>query len=167
LTQGRETPSFVAALGGVIVTRRGSRASLRETAPYMLCCRRAFGGIALDEVDMHYSSLCAGFPYIISTPNKVYLWKGRGASEDEINTARKTANDFSTSSVEEITEGTETQQFNELIGGDAEEQAHADFWKLKPQYPQYAVRVFLVDQTSPAKVRYYLFGILHTFIPRY
>ncbi len=119
----------------------------------MLCCRRVSGGIALDEVEMHYSSLCAGFPYIVSTPEKLYLWKGLGASPDEIKAARTTAFDLANDGeVKEIVEGKETQHFINMIGGDAEEQAHADFWKLKPQYPQYSVRVFLVDGSSPQKV---------------
>lgn len=119
----------------------------------MLCCRRAQGGIALDEVELSRSSLCAGFPYLLSTPDKLYLWKGRGAAPDELGAARLMAFDQAVNGeVKEIHEGQEPEPFFDWLRGDSEDQAHADYWKLKPQCPKYGARVFLVDSSSPTKV---------------
>jgi hypothetical protein len=67
IDQAREPANFFQALGGIVITRRGSRAeSLKE--PYMLCGRPHMGHIAFDEVNRSKSSLCSEYPYIIARP---------------------------------------------------------------------------------------------------
>ncbi|KAK6353051.1 hypothetical protein TWF696_005042 [Orbilia brochopaga] len=148
--QGKEVPRFVEALGGVIITRRGSRARIQEDIPYMLCCRKVAGGIAFDEVDIHFTNLCSGFPYIISTPDRLYLWKGKGASVDELRAARVASFDLAgDNEVKQIDEGKEPDFFVDMMGGEASGQQQADYWSLKPSHAQYGTRVFLADHTSP------------------
>ncbi|KAK6524876.1 hypothetical protein TWF281_011777 [Arthrobotrys megalospora] len=148
--QGKEVPRFIEALGGVIVTRRGSRARIQQDIPYMLCCRKVAGGIAFDEVDIHFTNLCSGFPYIISTPDRLYLWKGKGASLEELRAARVASFDLAgDNEVKQIDEAKEPEFFIEMMGGEPGGQVHAQYWSLKPQHMQYATRVFLVDHESP------------------
>ena len=81
LRQGKETPNFFEALGGIVITRRGTRPASQQ---YMLCGRRHMGHIAFDEVDLSLKSLCSGFPYVISSNSgTVFLWKGIGCSAEE------------------------------------------------------------------------------------
>ncbi|KAK6332030.1 hypothetical protein TWF718_002568 [Orbilia javanica] len=148
--QGREVPRFIEALGGVIITRRGSRARIQQDIPYMLCCRKVAGGIAFDEVDIHFTNLCGGFPYIISTPDRLYLWKGKGSSIEELRAARVASFDLAgDNEVKQIDEDKEPEFFVEMMGGEPGGQVHAQYWSSKPQHPQYATRVFLIDHQSP------------------
>ncbi|KAK6497526.1 hypothetical protein TWF481_011932 [Arthrobotrys musiformis] len=148
--QGKEVPRFIEALGGVIITRRGSRARIQQDIPYMLCCRKVTGGIAFDEVDIHFTNLCGGFPYIISTPDRLYLWKGKGSSLEELRAARVASFDLAgDNEVKQIDEDKEPEFFVEMMGGEPGGQEHAQYWSLKPQHAQYATRVFLVDHESP------------------
>ncbi|RVD87423.1 uncharacterized protein DFL_001659 [Arthrobotrys flagrans] len=148
--QGKEVPRFIEALGGVIITRRGSRARIQQDIPYMLCCRKVTGGIAFDEVDIHFTNLCSGFPYIISTPDRLYLWKGKGASLEELRAARVASFDLAgDNEVKQIDEDKEPEFFVEMMGGEPGGQVHAQYWSLKPQHMQYTTRVFLVDHGSP------------------
>ncbi|KAF3080659.1 hypothetical protein TWF102_002114 [Orbilia oligospora] len=148
--QGKEVPRFIEALGGVIITRRGSRARIQQDIPYMLCCRKVAGGIAFDEVDIHFTNLCSGFPYIISTPDRLYLWKGKGASIEELRAARVASFDLAgDNEVKQIDEDKEPEFFVEMMGGEPGGQVHAQYWCLKPQHMQYTSRVFLVDHESP------------------
>ncbi|KAF3926944.1 hypothetical protein ABW20_dc0107185 [Dactylellina cionopaga] len=139
--QGKETPRFIEALGGVIITRRGSRARIQQDIPYMLCCRKVWGGIAFDEVDIHFTNLYSGYPYIISTPDRLYLWKGKGSSTEELRAARVASFDLANDNeVKQIDEDKEPEFFVEMMGGEASDQKQAQYWSLKPQHPQYAIR---------------------------
>ncbi|KAK6346278.1 hypothetical protein TWF730_010608 [Orbilia blumenaviensis] len=151
IQQGKEVSRFIEALGGVIITRRGSRARIQQDIPYMLCCRKVSGGIAFDEVDIHFTNLCSGFPYIISTPDRLYLWKGKGASLDELRAARVASFDLAgDNEVKQIDEDKEPEFFVEMMGGELEGQSiNAQYWSLKPQHMQYTTRVFLIDHESP------------------
>ncbi|KAH9821965.1 gelsolin repeat protein [Teratosphaeria destructans] len=118
--QGHEPASFLQALGGIMVTRRGSR----EGAPkkYMLCGRKHLGHITFDEVDFVVTSLCAGFVYLISYPvtlqqMKMYLWKGSACSAEEISAARLAAMDLSeTGEIIEVDNGAEFASFLRIFG---------------------------------------------------
>ncbi|KAK6539993.1 hypothetical protein TWF694_008826 [Orbilia ellipsospora] len=149
--QGKETPRFIEALGGIIITRRGSRARIQQDIPFMLCCRKVLGGIALDEVDIHFTHLCSGFPYIISTPDRLYLWKGKGSSTEELRAARVASFDLANDNeVKQIDEDKEPELFIEMMGGEPGGQTQPQYWSLKPQHMQYSTRVFLIDHEAPS-----------------
>ncbi|KAH0562743.1 hypothetical protein GP486_002606 [Trichoglossum hirsutum] len=153
--QGLETSSFFQALGGIVITRRGSSSRADSRMPYMLCGRRHLGQIAFDEVDLSVGSLCSGFPYLVcSSSGKLYLWKGKGSGADELGCARLIGMDFGLAGeIEEIDEGHETTSFLSIFGDTPEKfPKSADHWRLKPSYDKYRTRLFRVDHYIRAKV---------------
>ena len=150
LKQGKEISSFIQALGGIMITRRGS--SSRASSSYMLCGRRHLDQISFDEVDLDPNCLCSGYPYIISTNfGKLYLWQGKGSAADEIGCARLIGMDLgSTADVEQVTEGEEPAGFfNTAFPGSKGPGAcqRADYWRLKPNNNKYCNRLFRVDHS--------------------
>ena len=160
LKQGKETTNFFQALGGIVITRRGScgRAdtSAGSGATYMLCGRQHVGQIAFDEVDFSPRSLCQGFPYIVSAPGrKLYLWKGSGSGADELGCARLIGMDLGlTGEIEEVDEGREPDVFwesfpggkRDMVSGQAINRQH---WHLKPSCEKYSTRLFNVGTPRP------------------
>ncbi|KAN0115054.1 protein of unknown function (DUF4045) domain containing protein [Hyaloscypha variabilis] len=147
IRQGKETPEFFHALGGIIIIRRGSANRYDSLAPHILCCRKYLGQIVFDEVDFLPSSLCSGFPYLISTQSgKSYLWKGKGSGIEELSCARLIGMDFGlTGEIEEIEDGKEPQSFLQIFVGKSHDTSipkSADHWKLKPNYTKYSTRLF-------------------------
>ncbi|KAJ5047727.1 hypothetical protein J3E74DRAFT_469740 [Bipolaris maydis] len=139
IRQGQETPNFFEALGGIVITRRGMKPGSKE---FMLCGRRHIGHLAFDEVDFSLKSLCSAFPYLISTSaGKVYLWKGRGCSAEELSGARLM--------------GAEPHDFlNKTFPpspvpskGPAIPRS-ADHWRYKATCDKYRARLYKIEQTT-------------------
>ena len=150
LKQGKETSGFIQALGGIIITRRGS--SGRANSSYMLCGRRHLGQISFDEVDLDPRCLCSGYPYIISSNfGKLYLWQGKGSAADELGCARLIGMGLgSMGDVEEVTEGEEPASFFDAFPdakGPAAYQS-ADYWRLKPNNKKYCNRLYRFDHSQ-------------------
>ena len=154
LKQGKETSNFFQALGGIVITRRGSSCPAgspsSSPASYMLCARRHVGQIAFDEVDFSPATLCKGFPYIISPRfNKLYLWKGSGSGADELGCARLIGMDLGlTGEIEEVDEGQEPPAFWQAFpAGRNDRPANKDsqYWHLKSSYEKYTTRMFIID----------------------
>ena len=152
LPQGRETAEFLQALGGAVVTRRGSSNKYDSLAPNMLCGRRHLGQVVFDEVDFTSASLCAGFPYLIAQSGKCYLWKGKGSSVDELSCARLIGMDMTlTGELIEYEEGSEPDSFWGIF--ESGERPHsADHWRLKPNYAKYGSRLFCSDADTRQQV---------------
>ena len=154
--QGKETSNFFQALGGIVITRRGS--SVRQSSssgsspPYMLCARRHVGQIAFDEVDFSTASLCKGFSYIVSTrSSKLFLWKGSGSGADELGCARLIGMDLGiTGEIEEVDEGQEPPSFWQAFpDGSQSAVTGAQYWHLKSSYEKYTTRLFTVEAEAP------------------
>ncbi|OCK81601.1 hypothetical protein K432DRAFT_403667 [Lepidopterella palustris CBS 459.81] len=159
LRQGKESPNFFEALGGIVITRRGSRPASKQ---YMLCGRRHMGHIAFDEVELSLKNLCSGFSYIISSNNgAVYLWKGIGCSAEELSGARLIGMDLGSSGeLCELDEGSETPAFFKIFPpldaatsstkGKGKQSAaiprSADHWRYKASSDKYRARLFKVEQ---------------------
>jgi hypothetical protein len=149
IRQGKETPNFLDALGGIIITRRGSFPPARE---YMLCGRRHLGRLVFDEVDYSLKSLCSGYTYIIATARgKVYLWKGRGCCAEELAGARLMGMDLAPGGdFLEIDEGAEPdemiQVFPPSIGKGPAIPRSADHWRYKASSDRYQTRLFKIEQ---------------------
>ncbi|KAK2747695.1 hypothetical protein FQN55_004865 [Onygenales sp. PD_40] len=154
--QGKEAPSFIQALGGIIITRRGSSSRANSSAMYMLCGRRHMGQVAFDEVELAAKSLCSGFPFLISTAHgKLYLWQGRGSTADELGCARLIGMDIGlTGEIEEVIEGKEPAGFFDIFpdtssssggSGQFELTNNVDHWKHKPNNEKYCCRLYRVD----------------------
>ncbi|KAI0143575.1 hypothetical protein GGR57DRAFT_349960 [Xylariaceae sp. FL1272] len=152
IQQGKETPEFIQALGGIVITQRGSGTKYDSLAPHMLCGRRYKGHVVFDEVDFTPSVLCSGFPYLISQGGRCYLWKGKGSGVDELSCARLIGMDYALSGeVEEVEDGREPATFWDLFGG-ANRFGSADHWRLKPNYDKYCSRLFLSDAASKQQI---------------
>ena len=157
--QGKETANFFQALGGIVITRRGSSRQATSLASsgagYMLCGRQHVGQIAFDEVDFTPRSLCRGFPYIVSTPSgKLYLWKGTGSDADELGCARLIGMDLGlTGEIEEIVDGQEPEAFWKALAEGKRDMntsvgTTAQHWHLKPSCENYITRLFVIDSEA-------------------
>jgi len=155
IAQGKETPEFFSALGGIIIIRRGSSNKYDSLAPHILCCRKYFGQIVFDEVDFSPASLCSGFPYLISTrTGNSYLWKGKGSGIEELSCARLIGMDFGlTGEVEEVDDGNETPAFLKAFD-DAAIPKSADHWRMKPNYSKYCTRLYRADSSIKEQVNF-------------
>lgn len=141
--QGKETPNFFQALGGIIITRDGSARD--SSSKYMLCCRQHLGHIAFDEVPFSPSSLCSGFAYIVAAgPDKVFLWKGSGCNTEELSVASLISMDISPARTEEV-EGQESSQFLQIFPDSKPIPRSADHWKHKPKQDNYRARLYHVE----------------------
>ncbi|KAH8791712.1 hypothetical protein F5882DRAFT_352850 [Hyaloscypha sp. PMI_1271] len=157
IRQGKETPEFFHALGGIIIIQRGSANRYDSLAPHILCCRKHLGQIVFDEVDFLPSSLCSGFPYLISTQSgKSYLWKGKGSGIEELSCARLIGMDFGlTGEIEEVEDGKEPASFLQMFVGKAHDTAipkSADHWRLKPNYTKYSTRLFRSHSSAKEQI---------------
>ncbi|KAH0490634.1 hypothetical protein TgHK011_002094 [Trichoderma gracile] len=152
IRQGKETPEFLQALGGVVIVRRGSSARFDSLAPSMLCGRRYQGQVAFDEVDFTTASLCSGFAYLITHSGNCYLWKGKGSDVDELGCARLIGMDLTASGqLIEYDEGSEPASFWAMLGGESKPHS-ADHWRLKPSYGKYNSRLFCADVESRQQI---------------
>lgn len=152
LQQGKETSKFFQALGGIVITRRGSsshgQSPSKSGATYMLCGRRHMGQVAFDEVEYSTKSLCNAFPFLISTRfGKLYLWKGRGSGADELGCARLIGMDLGLAGeIEEIDDGQEPDVFWEsLPGGRTGPGTNLQHWHLRPACERYITRLFGIE----------------------
>ncbi|KAK7924540.1 gelsolin [Apiospora marii] len=152
--QGKETPEFLAALGGIVITQRGSSIKYDSLAPRILCGRRYMGQIVFDEVDFLPASLCSGFPYLITTSGRCFLWKGKGSGVDELGCARLVGMEYAlTGELEEIEDGREPDNFWGMFeAGSAAKTGSADHWRLKPNYEKYCSRLFVSDAASNQQI---------------
>lgn len=153
LRQGNEPPNFFDALGGIVITRRGSNPAPKE---FMLCGRRHLGHLAFDEVDFALKSFCSAFVYLISTASgKVYLWKGRGCSAEELSGARLMGMDLApTGDFQEIDEGSEPQHLINVFPPPTHKgpaiPRSADHWRYKATSDRYRARLYKIDQQQEA-----------------
>jgi len=159
IRQGKEPTRFIQALGGIIITRRGSSSRHNSSALYMLCGRKHLGQMAFDEVDYSMRNLCSGFPYVISAPfGKLYLWKGKGSGPEETGAARLIGMDLGlTGEFEEIGEGEEPEDFFDVFAGPKEAAPHMcqDYWQLKPKYNHFRTRLLRVDHELGQPTRFW------------
>lgn len=153
--QGKEPAKFVEALGGIIITRRGSSSRHSSSALYMLCGRRHLGQIAFDEVDFARQNLCSGFTFVISARfGNLYLWKGRGSGADELGSARLVGMDLGlTGEMEEISEGEEPESFFDVFPKHetVKSPSTSDYWHLKPKHEKHRYRLLRIDHVLGQK----------------
>ncbi|TQS33061.1 hypothetical protein Golomagni_06607, partial [Golovinomyces magnicellulatus] len=140
------------ALGGVIITRRGSSDKFDSLGSSMLCGRRYMNQVAFDEIDSVTASLCAGFVYIVSHSGQCYLWKGKGAGVDELSAAKLVGMEIAVmGELVEVDEGNEPDQFWKVFDGGHKPHS-ADHWRLKPNYEKYGSRLFCSDADARKQI---------------
>ena len=149
IKQGKEPARFIQALGGILITRRGSSSRSSSSAIFMLCGRKHLGQMVFDEVNFSPSSLCSGYPFVISAMfGKLFLWKGKGSSAEEIGAARLIGMDLGlTGEFEEVAEGEEPESFFEDFPQYERKTSNAstNYWPLKPNHGRYRSRLFRID----------------------
>ncbi|RDW90092.1 putative gelsolin repeat protein [Aspergillus mulundensis] len=149
ISQGKEPARFIQALGGILITRRGSSSRSSSSAIFMLCGRKHLGQMVFDEVDFSPHNLCTGYPFVISAMfGKVYLWRGKGSSAEEIGAARLIGMDLGlTGEFEEVAEGEEPGSFYEAFPQHkgTGEYEQSDDWLLKPAHDRFRHRLLRVD----------------------
>ncbi|CAG8003676.1 unnamed protein product [Penicillium salamii] len=159
IRQGKEPTRFIQALGGIMITRRGSSSRHNSSALYMLCGRKHLGQMTFDEVDYSLRNLCSGFPYVVSAPfGKLYLWKGKGSGPEETGAARLIGMDLGlTGEFEEVAEGEEPEDFFDVFAGPREAAPHMcqDYWRLKPKYSHFRTRLLRVDHELGQPTRFW------------
>ncbi|KAJ5970367.1 Small GTPase superfamily ARF/SAR type [Penicillium vulpinum] len=159
IRQGNEPKRFIQALGGIMITRRGSSSRHNSSALYMLCGRKHLGEMTFDEVDYSLRNLCSGFPYVVSAPfGKLYLWKGKGSGPEETGAARLIGMDLGlTGEFEEVTEGEEPEDFFDIFAGPREAAPHMCqvHWHLKPKYNHFCTRLLRVDHEPVLPTRFW------------
>ncbi|KAJ5332752.1 Small GTPase superfamily ARF/SAR type [Penicillium brevicompactum] len=159
ILQGKEPTRFIQALGGIMITRRGSSSRHNSSALYMLCGRKHLGQMTFDEVDYSLRNLCSGFPYVVSAPfGKLYLWKGRGSGPEETGAARLIGMDLGlTGEFEEVAEGEEPEDFFDVFAGPREAAPHMcqDYWSLKSKYSHFRTRLLRVDHELGQPTRFW------------
>ncbi|CAK7269667.1 hypothetical protein SEPCBS57363_003717 [Sporothrix epigloea] len=154
LQQGKETAEFLLALGGIVTIRRGSSNRFDSLASSIFCGRQHLGQIVFDEVDYETSSLCSGFPYLITRQGKCYLWKGKGSTVDELSCARLIGMDLAlTGELTEVEDGKESANFWALFEGSGRgKPGSADHWRLKPKHDRYVKRLFRFNSLQHEQV---------------
>ncbi|CAG8188431.1 unnamed protein product [Penicillium olsonii] len=159
IRQGKEPTRFIQALGGIMITRRGSSSRHNSSALYMLCGRKHLGQMTFDEVDYSLRNLCSGFPYVVSAPfGKLYLWKGKGSGPEETGAARLIGMDLGlTGEFEEVGEGEEPEDFFDVFAGPREAAPHMcqDYWRLKPKYSHFRTRLLRIDHELGQPTRFW------------
>ncbi|UZJ57164.1 hypothetical protein CBS101457_006484 [Exobasidium rhododendri] len=78
--QGRESVELVRMLGGLIVTREGSRKDFEAKGHCLYDVRGCEGASYIDQVDMLSSSLCSAHSAVATLLENVFVWHGRGAT---------------------------------------------------------------------------------------
>lgn len=148
ITQGKETPNFLQAIGGSLITFRGSSSRSSATIPdtFVLCGRRHLGHITFDEVDFSLASFCSAFPYIVSANGQLYLWKGMGCHSEELGCALLIAMELGMTPDNQMREGEEPASFLPLFPSSRRIPRSADHWRLKPRCDKYRCRLFRVSQ---------------------
>lgn len=146
IKQGKETARLIHALGGILIIRRGFNSRSSLSALYMLCGRKHLNQMVFDEIDFSRRNLCSGFPFVISAPfGKLYLWKGKGSTAEEIGAARLIGMDLGlTGEFEEVMEGEEPESFFEIFR-DTGKYMQASYWQLKPNHEHFRCRLLRVD----------------------
>lgn len=152
--QGKESSAFLQALGGILITRRGSRSQRNSTQQFMLCGRRHLGHIAFDEVDLSLRTFSSGFPFLVFANGKLHLWRGTGSTVEEISCARLIAMDIGiTPDVIEVEEGKEPATFVNLFPspekGPKKIFPSADHWQRKANSERYRTRLFHINTSTP------------------
>lgn len=148
IRQGNETPLFMRALGGVIVTRNGTRRPLPEEENALFCVRQCLGGVSIDQVPFRRAEFCSGFSFVAKTGNgEVFAWHGNGSLSEEIAAARRFAGQL-------IQDGAEVRETMEADPSgcaalwkcfEEEQYASGEFWRRKYDLNGFKPVVYVVE----------------------
>jgi hypothetical protein len=141
--QGYETALFMRALGGVIVTRNGTRRGLDTVEDSLFCVREWLGGISIDELAFQKSEFCSGFSYVVKKDGNVFVWHGNGAITEEIAEARRFAGEIG--QVKEMMEGDPAGCAELWKCFEDHEYASGEFWRAKVDLNGFNPKLYILD----------------------
>lgn len=142
--QGHETPLFMRALGGVIVTREGTRRALDSVEDAVFCVRQCLGGISIDQVEFRKAEFCSGFSFVVKRDGDVLLWHGNGSLNEEIAAARRFAAECGVQ-VKEVLEGDPAGCAELWKSFEDREYASGDFWRRKYELNGFSPVLYMVE----------------------
>ena len=144
IQQGQESSLFIRALGGVIVTRKGSRRPLHSVEDELFCIRACLGGISIDQVEFQKGEFCSGFSYVVKKNMDVVVWHGRGSFNEEIAAARRFAGEIS-SQTKEMMESNPHVSAALWRYFEDEEYASGGFWHRKYDLKEFSPVLYLIE----------------------
>ncbi|KAM3618976.1 uncharacterized protein V6R79_001194 [Siganus canaliculatus] len=138
VTQGKEPPHLVSLFKDkhLIVHRGGTSRTGGESQPASIRLyhirQSSTKATRAVEVEPVAASLNTNDAFVLKTPEKLFLWKGKGAASAELPTARYVAGLLG-GSITEVEETSEPTKFWEALGGKGEYQTSSSLQKnLKP-----------------------------------
>ncbi|KAF8897057.1 hypothetical protein CPB84DRAFT_1681849, partial [Gymnopilus junonius] len=147
-----EPAELVQVLGGQLAIRQGSRMhwSTENTTMHLV---RSFRNIILiDENDLSIKNLCSAFSYCVTVLGSVYVWNGRGSTDQERKAVLQYATTFSTDSIPPtvLTEGDDDDdEMFWMILGD-EDFANADYWRWRRSSPSVDPSIWRININDPS-----------------
>ncbi|KAK6436136.1 hypothetical protein LTR95_007674 [Oleoguttula sp. CCFEE 5521] len=149
---GLEPVALLEALGGILITRRGTRETAEKQ--YMLCGRQHLGHVVFDEVNFDAECLCEGFVCLISYPVtlqrcKLWLRKGRYATTEEVSAGRLVGMELGAGLEEviEIAQGEDSAEFLVMFGPGAKVPKASGLWQSKTA--SWTPRLIRIQQLPP------------------
>jgi hypothetical protein len=145
IQQGKETPLFMRALGGVIVTRTGTRRPLNSEEDALFCIRGCLGGISIDQCEFRKAEFCSGFSFVVKRDvGDVFVWHGNGSLSEEIAAARRFAGQLGPT-VKEMMEADPTGCLELWKCFHDHEYASGDFWRRKYELNGFSPSLYLIE----------------------
>ena len=144
IQQGHETPLFFRALGGIIVTREGTRRPLNSVEDGVFCVRPYLSGIAIDQVSFRKEEFCSGFSYVVKRDGDVFVWHGNGSLSEEIAAARRFAAEVG-QQVREMMEADPSGCMELWKCFDDHEYASGEFWRRKYDVNGFSPMLYIIE----------------------
>lgn len=146
--QGSEPPLLIHVLGGVLATRQGSRFHWSAENTTMHRVHQIGDCMFVDEIDLGVWNLCSAYSYCLSILGTIYIWHGRGSSEDEQKVALTFAATISQKSLPmiEFNEGSEDSVFWMILGQAGYANAH--HWKFRNHLDRLGARIYAIDSSK-------------------
>ncbi|XP_068196521.1 scinderin like b [Antennarius striatus] len=127
VTQGQEPPHLMSLFQGkpMIIhsggtSRKGGQSQASSTRLFHIRQSSSRGSRAV-EVDASASNLNTNDVFVLKTPGALYVWRGKGASEEEM-MAAKHVESYLGAKASQVSEGNEPSDFWKALGGKKEYQ---------------------------------------------
>ncbi|XP_043554756.1 adseverin-like [Chiloscyllium plagiosum] len=144
VTQGQEPPHLMSLFKDkpIIVYLGGTSRKGGQSAPAPIRLfhirKNITGAMRAVEVVAEARSLNSNDTFVLKEAQKTYIWKGVGASDAELKTAKYVVSVLGGSAIE-IKEGSEPESFWKALGG---KQPYQSSKSLKEEMPQHPIRLF-------------------------
>lgn len=144
VTMGKEPRHFLAMFKGKVViyeggtSRSGGQSKADEIRLFQVRGKTKYDTKAI-EVPAKAGSLNSNDVFVLAAPRECYMWAGKGASGDEREMAKMLASSLSKRELETVPEGSESNEFWNLLGGVGQ---YASTKALQDETPDHEPRLF-------------------------